>query len=349
MPVPSALTEVRNLRVRLAARPGERVRESDFRIEEAAIPDLDQGEVLVEVETLSLDPYMRGRMDEGKNYTGGVALGEVMVGEAVARVVESKSARFAAGDAVIGPVGWQRFAAMPEASLRKLEPDGVPLSAYLGVLGLPGFTGWYGLHEIGRPERGETVVVSAASGAVGSVVGQLAKIAGCRAIGIAGGAVKCEYVQSELGLDACIDYKAGRLSEDLAAATPDGVDVYFDNVGGEVLDAVMGRLNPFSRIPLCGLVSGFGGKPFVFHNFRSLLVNRTRLQGLIATDGEKLWATAVEQLRTYVLDGRLKYRESVADGLENAPKAFIGMLAGTNFGKQLVAVDCSTAQGGGRA
>jgi len=326
-----------NTAVVLAAHAEGTVTEADFRIVEADIRRPGEGEVLVESRTLSLDPYMRGRMTADKNYAAGVELGSVMIGEAVGTVVESRHAALAPGDMVIGMLGWQRYATLDGAQLHKLDGDNVPASAYLGVLGLPGVTAWYGLNEIGRPQPGETVVVSAASGAVGSVVGQLATLAGCRAVGIAGGPAKCAYVKDELGFAECVDYKSEAFADALHAATPAGVDVYFDNVGGEVLDAVLGRLNPFARIPLCGLISGFG-VPLTLHNARSLLVNRARLQGLIVTDRMDLWPVAVEELMQHLLAGKLRYRESVAEGLENAPRAFIGLLAGQNFGKQLVRV-----------
>jgi NADPH-dependent curcumin reductase CurA len=285
---------------------------------------------------LSLDPYMRGRMNEAKSYAKPVELGAVMVGIAVGEIIASRHPKFKPGDKVAGPFGWQLFAASDGAGARVVDPR-VPLPAYLGVLGMPGVTAHIGLLDFGEPNAGETVVVSAASGAVGGVVGQIAKIRGCRAIGIAGGPQKCRYVVEELGLDACVDYKAGRLWEDLSQATPKGIDVYFDNVGGEILDTVLRRLNPFARIPLCGLISQYNAtEPYGLKNVGALLVNRVKLQGFIVSDHLPRWKAALADLGQWFAEGKIKYRETVAEGLRNAPTAFIGMLEGKNFGKQLV-------------
>lgn len=328
----------KNLQVILASRPAARAEESNFRLVESAVPAPGEGEVLVRVEWLSLDPYMRGRMNEGKSYAARVELGEVMVGGTVGSVVASRHPKFAPGEKVLGTLGWQRYALSDGKGLVKLPDPRLPETVWLGAAGMPGITAWMGLTQIASPRPGETVVVSAASGAVGSVAGQLARIAGCRAVGIAGGAAKCDYVTRELGLDACIDYKAGPVDAALKAAAPGGVDVYFDNVGGEILDAVLRRVNTGARIPLCGLISGYDGGEIAIRNVYSLLVNRVRLQGFIVTDRMDLWPGAMKELAGHVAAGRIKYRESVAQGLEAAPRAFLGMLRGENFGKQLVKV-----------
>jgi NADPH-dependent curcumin reductase CurA len=280
---------------------------------------------------------MRGRMDAVKSYAKYMELGEVMTGGTVGEVVASKHLQFPVGEFVTGSLGWQLYALSDGTGVRKVDAKRAPLSYYVGVLGMPGVTAWMGLLDVAQPKAGETVVVSAASGAVGSVVGQLAKIRGCRAVGIAGGPAKCEYVVKELGFDACVDYKAGQLNDDLKAAAPGGIDVYFENVGGAVLDAVLRRMNPFSRIAVCGLVSQYSAtEQYGVKNLRSILVNRIRMQGFIVSDRMQLWSQALAELGEHVAAGRIKYRESVAHGLENAPKAFLGMLRGENLGKQLV-------------
>jgi NADPH-dependent curcumin reductase CurA len=252
-------------------------------------------------------------------------------------VVESKNPGFKPGDKVVGQFGWQQYGVSDGKGLNKVDASRVPLSAYLGVIGMPGVTAWVGLLDICQPKQGETVVVSAASGAVGSAVGQIAKLKGCRAVGIAGGKAKCDYVVNELGFDACIDYKAGRLNDDLKAATPKGIDCYFENVGGEILDAVLRRMNAFSRIAVCGLISQYNAtEPYGVKTFQSVLTNRIKVQGFIVSDRMELWAKALPELIGWVAAGKIKYRESVAEGIENAPAAFIGLLKGENFGKQLV-------------
>jgi len=326
-----------NKRVLLASRPSGWVSEDNFRIESVPAPQPRDGEVLVKNAYLSLDPYMRGRMNEGKSYAAKQELGEVMIGGTVGEVVESRNPRFAKGDQVLGMLGWQQYGVSDGKGLNKVDASRVPLSAYLGVLGMPGVTAWVGLLDICQPKAGETVVVSAASGAVGSVVGQIAKIKGCRAVGIAGGKAKCDYVVKELGFDACVDYKAGALNEDLKAALPKGIDCYFENVGGEILDAALRRMNAFSRIAVCGLISQYNAtEPYGVKNFQSILTNRIKVQGFIVSDRMELWAKALPELIGWLAGGKIKYRESVAQGLENAPKAFIGLLKGENFGKQLV-------------
>jgi NADPH-dependent curcumin reductase CurA len=324
-----------NRRVVLASRPAGRVTESNFRIESAPLPSPAEGEILVKNLWLSLDPYMRGRMSEAKSYVKGVELGEVMVGQTVGEVIESNHAKFRKGDHVLTQSGWQLYAVAKEAS--KVDAGRAPLSYYLGVLGMPGMTAYFGLKELGQPRAGETVVVSAASGAVGSVVGQLAKIWGCRAVGIAGGPEKCAYVTHELGFDACVDYKAGNLHRDLKAACAKGVDVYFENVGGEILDTLLRQMNLRSRIVVCGLIAEYNAtEPYGYKNLRAVLVNRIRIQGMIVFDWQDRYAEALASLGGYLREGRLKTRESVVQGLENAPQGLISLLKGGNFGKQLV-------------
>ncbi|MEK7736934.1 MAG: NADP-dependent oxidoreductase [Pseudomonadota bacterium] len=326
----------KNLQIVLASRPAAWVEENNFRLVESEIPEPKEGELLVRNHYLSLDPYMRGAMNDAKSYRKPVAIGEVMVGGTAGEVVKSNNPNFKPGDKVGGFFGWQLYGVSDGSMLQKVDASRVPLSAYLGVLGMPGVTAWYGLLDICAPKPGETVVVTAASGAVGSVVGQLAKIHGCRAVGIAGGAEKCRYVVEELGFDACIDYKAGKLWADLKAATPDGIDCLFENVGGEIFDTLLGRMNPFSRIAVCGLISQYNSAPYPMKNIGSVLMNRIKMQGFIVSEHLPRWPVALQELAAHVASGRIKYRESVAQGLEQAPAAFIGMLKGQNFGKQLV-------------
>jgi NADPH-dependent curcumin reductase len=329
----------KNLQVLLASRPTGWVKESDFRIVESDMPKPGDGQVLVKTLYLSLDPYMRGRMNDQRSYAAKVEIGQVMEGEVVGEVVESANPKFRPGDTVAGRVGWQRYALSDGSNMRKVDPALVPVSAYLGVVGMPGVTAWIGLNDIGQPKAGETVVVSAASGAVGSVVGQLAKARDCRVVGVAGGTEKCGFVVQELGFDACIDHRAGDWQKALAAATPKGIDVYFENVGGPLLDAVLVRCNPFARIPLCGMVSQYNAvERYGVQNLMMAVGMRIRLQGFIVSDNMARWPEALKELAQGVRDGKIKYRESVTEGLENAPRAFIGLLKGENFGKQLVKV-----------
>ena len=327
----------KNIQVQLASRPTGQVEESNFKIVETDMPKIAGGEILVRNLWLSLDPYMRGRMNAVKSYSKYVEIGEVMVGGTVGEVVVSNNPKFKAGDHVVGSLGWQLYASSNGDGLTVIDPKLVPLSAWLGICGMPGATAWIGLLEYCAPKAGETVLVSAASGAVGGVVGQLAKLQGCRAVGIAGGKQKCDYVVKELGFDACVDYKAGKLLEDLRAACPSGVDNYFENVGGVVMDTAFRLLNPFSRVALCGLISDYSApEPYGAKMLRSLLVNRVKLQGFIVFDRQDLYIRAVSQLAKYVSQGQLKYHETVAEGIHNAPKAFMGLLNGANLGKQLV-------------
>ena len=326
----------KNRAIVLASRPRGAVTPQNFRIVDTELSEIGPGELLVRNHYLSLDPYMRGRMDDAKSYAASQALDEVMIGGTAGEVVESRNPKFAVGDRVIGMFGWQLYGKSDGRGLRRVDTARVPLSAYLGCVGMPGVTGWYGLNRIIAPRAGETVVVSAASGAVGSVVGQLAKMKGCRVVGVAGGEHKCRIVTEEYGFDACVDYKAGRLRDDLRAATPHGVDGYFENVGGETLDAVLRRMNAFGRIAVCGLIAGYDGAAMPVNHFSSVLVNRLRIEGFIVSEHMDVWPAALEELGALVADGRLKYRETVAQGLDSAPDAFIGLLQGRNVGKQLV-------------
>ena len=323
-------------RIVLASRPKAEVQPDNFRLETADIPAIQEGELLVRNHYLSLDPYMRGRMSESKSYAASQALDETMIGGTVGEVIESKHPKFAAGDTVVGTLGWSEVAVSDGTMLRKVDTTHVSESAYLGSVGMPGMTAWYGLNHIMAPKAGETVVVSAASGAVGSVVGQLAKLKGCRVVGIAGGPEKCAYVVDELGFDACVDYKAGNLEADLAAATPSGIDAIFENVGGKVFDAALARTNAFGRIALCGWIAGYNGEPTPVENFRLILINRLTVRGFIVSEQPELWPEGLAELGNLVAEGKLKFRESIAEGLANAPEAFIGLLKGRNFGKQLV-------------
>ena len=328
-----------NKRVVLASYPEGWVTESNFRVEQAPLPKPADGEVLVKNHWLSLDPYMRGRMSQQKSYAKGLEIGEVMTGETAGEVVESKDPGFKPGDKVAAGqgAGWQLYSCVKGERLTKVDDSKVPLSYYLGCLGMPGRTAYFGMKDICQPKTGETVVVSAASGAVGSVVGQLAKAWGCRAVGIAGGKAKCDYVVKELGFDACIDYKAGDVYGQLKAACPKGVDANFENVGGEILDTVLRLMNVRGRIVICGLISDYNAKePYGVKMFRSILVNRLKVQGMIVFDWLQRYPEANQALLELVASGKFKYRESVVQGLESAPKAFIGLLKGENFGKQLV-------------
>ena len=324
-------------------RPTGEASASNFKLVSSETPPLKEGQVLVQHHYLSLDPYMRGRMNDSKSYAQPQALGEVMQGGTVGVVLESRNPKFPVGTPVVGMGGWQQYSvvdATQAGALRKVDTTHIPLSAYLGVVGMPGVTAWYGLMKICEPKPGETVVVSAASGAVGSVVGQLAKARGCRAVGLAGGPDKCRYVVEELGFDACIDYKAHpdakSLYKALKEATPNGIDGYFENVGGLILDTVLSRMNAFGRIADCGMIAGYDGAPLPLANPALILVNRLKVQGFIVSEHMEFWPQALTELGTLVASGKLKYRESVAQGLASAPEAFLGLLKGKNFGKQVV-------------
>jgi NADPH-dependent curcumin reductase CurA len=327
----------------LVSRPRGEATADNFRLVEAPVPELADGQVLVRHLFLSLDPYMRGRMNDAKSYAPPQPLNAVMIGGTVGEVAASRHASFNVGDRVAGMGGWQQFSIVDGnagGALRKIDTTRIPISAYLGAVGMPGVTAWYGLTRICQSKPGQTVVVSAASGAVGSVVGQLAKTRGCRAIGIAGGIDKCKYVVDELGFDACIDYKlypdAKSLYLALKEVTPDGVDGHFENVGGMVLDAVLSRMNAFGRIALCGMISGYDGQPIPLSQPSLILLSRLTIEGFIVSEHMEVWPEALTELGTLVATGKLKYRETIAQGLESAPEAFLGLLKGKNFGKQLV-------------
>ena len=326
-------------------RPTGEAAASNFKLVTVDTPALQDGEVLVRHHFLSLDPYMRGRMNDAKSYAAPQPVGQVMQGGAAGEVVESRNPKFAPGDKVVGMGGWQQYSVVPAAMagmLKKVDTTHVPLSHYLGAVGMPGVTAWYGLVKIIEAKAGQTIVVSAASGAVGSALGALAKVRGCRAVGIAGGADKCKYVTDELGFDACIDYKqhkdAGSLSKALKEACPDGIDGYFENVGGMIMDAVLLRMNAHGRIALCGMIAGYDGQPIPMAFPQLLLTNRLRIQGFIVSEHMEVWPEALTELGTLVGTGKLRPRESVAEGIESAPEAFLGMLKGRNFGKQVVKV-----------
>ncbi|MCC2632829.1 MAG: NADP-dependent oxidoreductase-like protein [Ramlibacter sp.] len=335
----------KNKQILLDNRPQGEASASNFKLVESDTPALKDGEVLVRHHFLSLDPYMRGRMNDAKSYAAPQPVGQVMQGGTVGEVVESRSPKFAVGDKVVGMGGWQEYsvvAADQPGALRKVDTTHVPLSHYLGAVGMPGVTAWYGLVKIIQPKEGQTIVVSAASGAVGSALGTLAKARGCRAVGIAGGPDKCRYVTEELGFDACVDYKqhadASSLSKALKEACPDGIHGYFENVGGMVMDAVMLRMNAFGRIALCGMIAGYDGKPIPMAYPQLILTNRLTVEGFIVSEHMEVWPQALQELGTLVGSGKLRPRESVAQGLASAPEAFLGMLKGRNFGKQLVKV-----------
>jgi NADPH-dependent curcumin reductase CurA len=329
--------ENQNRQVRLKRRPNGAPAIDDFEIVDAPMPDPADGGVLVRGIYLSLDPYMRGRMSAAPSYARPVDVGAVMEGRVVGRVVRSRDPGCREGDYVLGGYGWQLFSAVPAKDLVKLEPNEAPLSTALGVLGMPGLTAYVGLSDIGRPQRGETVVVSAASGAVGAVVGQLAKCAGARVVGVAGGADKCRYVEGELGFDACIDHRSVDLSAVLDRACPDGIDVYWENVGGAVQQAVFPRLNDFGRMVMCGMVSEYNDverRPGP--NLMAAVRKRLKIQGFIVSDRWQRFGEYRAMAAPLIRSGELKYREDIVDGLDRAPEAFIGLLAGRNFGKLLV-------------
>lgn len=332
-----------NKQILLDNRPTGEANAANFKLTSSDTPALQEGQVLVKHHFLSLDPYMRGRMNDTKSYAVPQALGQVMGGGTAGEVVESRSPKFAVGDKVVGMGGWQQYGVFnvnQPGALRKVDTTHVPLSHYLGAVGMPGVTAWYGLIKIIEPQAGQTVVVSAATGAVGSAVGALARVRGARAVGIAGGADKCKYAVDELGFDACIDYKqhkdAASLSAALKEACPSGIDGYFENVGGMVLDAVLPRMNDFGRIAVCGMIAGYDGKPVPLANPAAILISRLKVQGFIVSEHMEVWPDALKELGTLVGTGKLRPRESVAQGLEAAPEAFLGLLKGKNFGKQLV-------------
>ncbi len=332
-----------NKQIHLDNRPDGEATASNFKLVTSETPALADNQVLVRHHYMSLDPYMRGRMNDSKSYTANQPTGAVFQGGTAGEVVESKHPKFEVGDKVVGFGGWQQYSVVDASvpgSLKKVDTTQVPLSHYLGAVGMPGVTAWYGLVKIIAPKEGETVVITAASGAVGSAFGALAKARGCRVVGIAGGPDKCKYVVEELGFDACIDYKqhpdVKSLSAALKDACPDGIDGYFENVGGYIFDAVMLRLNAFARIAMCGMIAGYDGAPLPLANPALFLINRVKLEGFIVSEHMEVWPEALAELGKLVATGTLKPRESIAQGIEAAPEAFLGLLKGRNFGKQLV-------------
>jgi NADPH-dependent curcumin reductase CurA len=332
-----------NQQIVLDNRPQGEATVDNFKLVTTDTPALTDNQVLVRHHFLSLDPYMRGRMNDSKSYAASQALGEVMIGGTVGEVVESKHPKFQPGDKVVGMGGWQQFSVVDAAqpgALRKVDTTHVPLSYYLGAVGMPGVTAWYGLVKIINPKPGDTVVVSAATGAVGSAFAALAKARGCHTVGIAGGPDKCKYAVEDLGFDACIDYKLHKdmysLAKALKEVCPKGIDGYFENVGGMVLDAVLLRMNAFGRIAVCGMIAGYDGQPLPLANPALILVNRLKIEGFIVSEHMEVWPEALTELGALVATGKLRPRETVAEGLAAAPEAFMGLLKGKNFGKQLV-------------
>ncbi|SEP65112.1 hypothetical protein SAMN05428995_101402 [Loktanella sp. DSM 29012] len=337
--------------ITLASRPQGKPSTDNFKLQTATLPAVQDGQILVRVIWLSLDPYMRGRMDDAKSYAKPVEIGEVMEGGAVAEVMESRNADFKPGQIVVGAFGWTSHAISDGEGVRVVDPEQAPISTALGVLGMPGITAWVGLNDIGRAKDGETIVVSAATGAVGGVVGQLAKARNMRVIGVAGGPEKCAFAVEELGYDVCLDHyahDAKSLSAAIKDAAPDGVDVYFESVGGKTLEAVLTRMNTHGRIALCGMIAWYSGNgvaeaqplPAVWRN---ILTRRLLVEGFIIFDHYHKFPDFVGQVAPMVADGTVKFREDVAEGLENAPQAFLDMLSGGNFGKQLVRVGADPA------
>ncbi|MDX2315519.1 MAG: NADP-dependent oxidoreductase [Gammaproteobacteria bacterium] len=338
------MSESKHRRITLAAHPKGAPKDSDFALIEDAIRSPGAGELLLRTIYLSLDPYMRGRMNPVKSYSPFVEVGGTMVGGTVSEVMSSDVAGFAPGDLVFGYTGWQSHAIDNGKGLRKLDPEAAPISTALGILGMPGHTAYVGLLDIGRPKAGETVVVSAASGAVGSAVGQIARISECRIVGIAGAPQKCRYAVDELGFDACVSHLDPHLPARLAEACPEGIDVYYDNVGGKVLAAAFDLLNVAARVPICGMISHYNdtapppGPDSLPAFMRGILTRRLTIQGFIIFDHQHRWKNFHDDMAGWIRDGRVKYREDIVDGLENAPRAFQGLLKGSNFGKLIVRV-----------
>ena len=332
-------------RIVLASRPSGTPVAGNFRLEQEPVRDLAEGEVLLQILYLSLDPYMRGRMDDAKSYAKPVDIGGVMEGGTVARVARSRNTGFNPGDIVLSHSGWQSYAISDGTALRKLGPDAAPITTALGILGMTGFTAYAGLRNIGKPKAGETLVVAAASGAVGSAVGQMAKIFGARVVGIAGGAEKCDYIREELGFDVAIDHRSSDFPAQLAAACPKGIDVYFENVGGHVWSAVFPLLNDFARVPVCGLIAHYNegssassGQDQLPAVMRAILRQSLTIRGFIQREFVDQRPDFYREAGAWISEGRLKYKEDIVDGLENAPEAFFGLLEGKNFGKLIVRV-----------
>ncbi len=333
------MTRSFNRQILLKSRPEGAPTVDNFELREAPVPEPGSGEVLMRTLYLSLDPYMRGRMSAAKSYAKPVDIGQPMVGGTVGKIVASRNPAYAVGEIVLGYGGWQEYALSSGAGLRKLDPSIAPVSTALGMLGMPGMTAYVGLLEIGQPKAGETIVVAAASGAVGSVVGQIGKINGCRVVGIAGSPEKCRFVREELGFDACVDHRVPDFARQLEGACPKGIDIYFENVGGAVQQTVWPLLNDFARIPVCGLIAQYNAaKPMPGPDMFSVLRKRLLLRGFIVSDFSAKQADFLRDASAWVRAGRLKYREDIVEGLENAPAAFLGLLQGKNFGKLLVKV-----------
>jgi NADPH-dependent curcumin reductase len=339
----------KNRQILLASRPSGEPSEENFKLADNEIPKPGPGQMLLRTIYLSLDPYMRGRMDDGPSYAPHVTIGEVMVGRSVCEVIESNVPEFRPGDIILATSGWQEYSLANIEEVQKIARSLGPISYALGVLGMPGLTAYTGLLNIGKPHPGETVVVAAASGAVGSVVGQLGKIKGCRVVGVAGGQQKCGFVEKELGFDICIDHRHLDFDEELKAACPNGIDIYFENVGGTVFDAVLPLLNNFARIPVCGLIAHYNdaelpaGPNRVPQLMRSILVKRLTLGGFIVLDYLSQYPDFVREMTVWLREGRIKYREDMTDGLENAPRELIRLLKGGNFGKKIIRVGSSPA------
>jgi NADPH-dependent curcumin reductase CurA len=340
----------KNRQILLASRPHGEPTPDNFKVIEAEIPEPGPGQMLLRTIYLSLDPYMRGRMNAGPSYARPVEVGEVMEGRSVCEVVKSNAPPYKTGDIVVAGTGWQEFSLSDGKGVQKVDPALGPISTALGVLGMPGLTAYAGLLNIGKPQPGETLVVAAASGAVGSVVGQIAKIKGCRAIGIAGGERKCKFVKEELGFDACLDHRQPDLSERLKAACPDGVDIYFENVGGAVFDAVLPLLKPFARIPVCGLIAHYNatelpaGPNRIPQLMLAILVKRLTFRGFIVWDFASHYPEFLREMSGWLREGRVKFKEDITDGLENAPRELIGLLKGENFGKKIMRVSSDPTQ-----
>lgn len=344
------MTAEKNRQILLAARPRGEPTPNDFKLVEAEIPEPGPGQMLLRSIYLSLDPYMRGRMNAGPSYAPPVEVGEVMEGRSVCEVVQSNLPKYRTGDIVLAGTGWQTYALSDGKGVQKVDPTLGPISYALGLLGMPGMTAYTGLLNIGKPQAGETLVVAAASGAVGSVVGQIAKIKGCQVVGIAGGEGKCGFVQEELGFDVCLDHHQSDLAERLKAACPKGIDIYFENVGGPVFDGVLPLLNNFARIPVCGLIAHYNATelppgpnrvPLLMH---SILVKRLTFRGFIVWDFASQYLDFLKDVSGWLREGRIKYREDVTDGLENAPRELIGLLKGENFGKKIIRVSADPTQ-----
>ncbi|QJR79407.1 NADP-dependent oxidoreductase [Alteromonas pelagimontana] len=335
---------MKNKQWRLASRPVGEPTAENWELKVDDVPDIEEGQIKVKINYISLDPAMRGWMNDSKSYVKPVGIGDVMRAGAVGEVMESKSDHFTAGDHVYGSFGVQQYAVVGAEGVHKVDPNLAPLPRYLGVLGMPGMTAYFGLLKTGVPQKGETVVVSGAAGAVGSVVGQIARIKGCRVIGIAGGKEKCDYLIQELGFDAAIDYKNQDIKAALRDACPQGIDVYFDNVGGEILNTVLTHINFKARIVLCGAISQYNNTDGVKgpSNYLSLLVNRARMEGILVTDNTKHYGEAAKDMAGWLNGGQLKAKEHVESGIENFPDTFMMLFKGENFGKLVLKVEHDT-------